>query len=111
MVIVTVLFVIAGLTTLIWMANWPFGTPLAKELSDEDRRINAEHNRRHHRGVARGLLPILAVIFGIASISLFGGSSSDKPAAIGMGVCSAVCVGLFVASIKMGRRRRSSKRR
>ncbi|WP_148083455.1 hypothetical protein [Micromonospora sp. Llam0] len=110
MVIVTVLFIIAGLAALIWMANWPFGTPWAKELTDEECRIEAEHNRRHHRRVALTFFPALAFMFGIASIAIFVDQKSQS-AAVAMGVCSVACVGVFVAVIKGGRRRRSSKRR
>ena len=109
--IVTVLFVIAGLAAIIWVANWPFNTPWEKDLNAEQRRINAAHNRRHHRAAARMLLPILAIQLGIASVCLFAGSKSDQFAAVVMGVCSAVCIGVFGALIKKGRRRRSSTRR
>ncbi|WFE20715.1 hypothetical protein O7621_22965 [Solwaraspora sp. WMMD937] len=110
MVIVTMLIVVAGLAAIIWMANWPFGTPWAKDLTDEEHRIDVEHNRRHHRGVALILSPGLAAIFGVASIAIFVNQKSQS-AAVAMGVCSVVCVGVFVAVIKGGRRRRSSKRR
>jgi len=111
MVIVTVLFIIAGLATIIWMANWPFGTPWAKDLTDKERRIEADHNRRHHRGVARIMLPVLAFGFAITSIESFAGPKSNRSASVALGVCSVVCVGMFVALIKGDRRRRSSKRR
>ncbi|MFG2062641.1 hypothetical protein ACGFIK_14615 [Micromonospora sp. NPDC048871] len=110
MLIVTVLFVVAGLSALIWMANWPFGTPGEKGLSDEQLRINAAHNRRHHRGVAQIMLPVLAVGFGITSIRILVDGKSGFAAAA-MAVSSVVCVGIFVALIKNGRRRRSSNRR
>ncbi|MFI7604848.1 hypothetical protein ACIBTV_06975 [Micromonospora sp. NPDC049366] len=109
--IVTVLMIIAGLTAIIWMANWPFNTPWEKDLTAEQRRIQAIHNRRHHRGVARILLPSLAVIFGIASVEILSGPKSDPFAAVVMAVCSVVCVGVFGALIKRGRRRRTSTRR
>ncbi|WP_319462276.1 hypothetical protein [Micromonospora sp. RTP1Z1] len=111
MLIVTVLMIIAGLAAIVWVANWPFNTPWEKELSPEERRIKAAHNRRHHRTVARGILPILAIVFGIASVSLLSGPKSDPFAAVVMGVCSVVCVGVFGALIERGRRRRSSTRR
>ena len=111
MIIITVLIIIAGLAAIVWAANWPFGTPLAKGLSDKQRRIDAEHNRRHHRGVARILLPILAIGFGVTSIRIFVGPKSGQSAAVVMAVCSIVCVGVFVALIKGERRRRSSRRR
>ncbi|MFE9956536.1 hypothetical protein [Micromonospora sp. NPDC005299] len=109
--VLTVLIIIAGLAAIIWVANWPFNTPWEKNLTAEQRRINAAHNRRHHRGVARILLPSLAVIFGIASVGILSGPKSDPLAAAVMGVCSVVCVGVFGALIKRGRRRRSSTRR
>ncbi|WP_326553083.1 hypothetical protein [Micromonospora sp. NBC_01813] len=110
MIIVTVLIVTAGLAGIFWMANWPFGTPWAKDLTDKERRIEAEHNRRHHRGVALIYFPGLAVIFGVASIAIFVDQKSQA-AAVAMGLCSVASVGVFVAVIKGGRRRRSSKRR
>lgn len=109
--VVTVLMIIVGLTAIIWVANWPFNTPWEKDLTAEQRRIQAAHNRRHHRGVARILLPGLAVIFGIASVEILSGPKSDPFAAVVMGVCSVVCVGVFGALIKRGRRRRTSTRR
>ncbi|MBQ1071644.1 hypothetical protein KBX06_00460 [Micromonospora sp. C31] len=109
--IVTVLMVIVGLAAIIWVANWPFNTPWEKDLTAEQRRINAAHNRRHHRAVIRGILPILAIVFGIASVSLLSGPKSDPFAAVVMGVCSVVCAGVFGALIKRGRRRRPSTRR
>ncbi|MFG2108843.1 hypothetical protein [Micromonospora chersina] len=69
--IIVVLMTVAGLAAMIWVANWPFNTPWEKDLSAEERRINAAHNRRHHRAAARMLSPALALIFGIASASLF----------------------------------------
>ncbi|GIJ79086.1 hypothetical protein SAMN05443287_101539 [Micromonospora phaseoli] len=109
--VVAVLMIIAGLAAIIWVANWPFSTLWEKDLTAEQRRINAAHNRRHHRGVARILLPGLAVIFGFASVSILSGPKSDSFAAVVMGVCSAVCAGIFGALIKKGGRRRSSPRR
>ncbi len=111
MPIITVLIIIAGLAAIIWIANWPFNTPWEKGLDGEQRRINAAHNRRHHRAVARIMLPGLAIVFGIASASLFAGPKVISPQQLVMGVCSAVCVGVFGALIKRGRRRRSSMRR
>ena len=109
--VVAVLMVIMGLAVIIWVANWPFNTPWEKDLTAEQRRIHAAHNRRHHRAVTRGILPILTIVFGIASVSLLSGPKSDPLAAVIMGVCSAVCAGVFGTLIKRGRRRRSSTRR
>lgn len=111
MIIVTVLIVTAGLAGIFWMANWPFGTPWAEDLTDKERRIAADHNRRHRRGVSRILLPVLAFGFAIASVESFAGPKSNWSASVALGVCSVVCVGLFVALIKGDRRRRRSKRR
>ncbi|WP_326553086.1 hypothetical protein [Micromonospora sp. NBC_01813] len=93
------------------MANWPFGTPWAKDLTDKERRIAAEHNRRHHRSVARIILPVLAFGFAVTSIDSFAGPKSNRSASIALGVCSIVCAGVFVALIKGDRGRRSLKRR
>ncbi|MEV4496246.1 hypothetical protein AB0J84_11135 [Micromonospora arborensis] len=60
--IAAVLVAIAGLAAIIWVANWPFNTPWEKELSPEQRRIDAAHNRRHHRRAARVMLPMLAIV-------------------------------------------------
>ncbi|MEU5726117.1 hypothetical protein ABZ783_30430 [Micromonospora sp. NPDC047738] len=109
--IIVVLVAIAGLAAIIWIANWPFNTPWVNELSPEQRRINAAHNRRHHRRAARMIFPIFAIGFGITSVSLLSGPKSDPFAAVVMGVCSVVCAGLFGALIKRGRRQRSSTRR
>ncbi|WFE20712.1 hypothetical protein O7621_22945 [Solwaraspora sp. WMMD937] len=100
-----------GLAGIIWMANWPFGTPWEKDLADKERDIEAEHKQRHHRRVARALLPILAFGFAITSISILSGPKSSQSASVALGVCSVVCVGLFVVLIKGDRRRRRSKRR
>ncbi|MEW2330050.1 hypothetical protein AB0880_19820 [Micromonospora chersina] len=105
-VVIVVLMTLAGLAAMIWVANWPFNTPWEKDLSAGERRIHAEHNRRHHRAVARMLSPTLAIGFGIASVSLFTGSKSDPFAAVVMGACSAVCLGVFAALVRSGRRRR-----
>ncbi|MET7672699.1 hypothetical protein [Micromonospora luteifusca] len=108
--IIVVLVVVAGLAVMIWVANWPFNTPWENELSPEQRRINAAHNQRHHRRAARVMLPMLAILFGITSVSLLSGPRSDPFAAVVMGACSVVCAGVFGALIKRGRRRRSSTR-
>ncbi|MFG3599910.1 hypothetical protein [Micromonospora chersina] len=107
--IILVLMTVAGLAVMIWVANWPFNTPWEKDLSAEERRIYAAHNRRHHRAVARMLSPTFAIIFGIASVSLFTGEKSDHFAAVVMGACSVVCLGVFAALIKRGRRRPPSR--
>ncbi|NBE81249.1 hypothetical protein [Micromonospora rubida] len=109
--IIVVLVAIAGLAAIIWVANWPFNTMWENELSPEQRRINAAHNRRHHRRAARMMLPIFAIMFGITSVSLLSGPKSDPFAAVVMGACSVVCAGVFGALVKRGRRRRSSTRR
>ncbi|MFF4809702.1 hypothetical protein ACFY03_15945 [Micromonospora chersina] len=108
--VIVVLMTIAGLGALIWVANWPFNTPWEKDLGAEERRINVAHNRRHHRAAARMLSPTLALIFGIASASLFTGEERDQFAAVVMGACSAVCLGVFAALIKRGRRRPPARR-
>ncbi|WP_433349115.1 hypothetical protein [Micromonospora sp. CA-111912] len=109
--VITVLLIIAGLAAIIWVANWPFNTPWEKDLDAEQRRINVAHNRRHHRGAARLVLPIFAIVLGITSASLLAGPKADRFAALIMGICSAVCLGVFGALIKSDRRRRSSTRR
>lgn len=109
--VIVVLVTIAGLAAIIWVANWPFNTPWEKDLTAEQRRINTAHNRRHHRAAARGILPVFAIGFGIASVSLLSGPKSDPFAAVVMGVCSVVCASVFGALVKRGRRRRSSTRR
>ncbi|MEV6369589.1 hypothetical protein AB0L86_22140 [Micromonospora musae] len=109
--IIVVLVTIAGLAAIFWVANWPFNTPWEKELSSEERRIHAAHNRRHHRRAARMIFPISAIVFGITSVSLLSGPKNDPFAAVVMGVCSVVCAGVFGALIKRGRRRCSSTRR
>lgn len=108
--IVAAQIVIAGLTAVFWIANWPFNTPWEEELTPEQRRIEAVHNRRHHRAVARLILPTYAILFGIASVSILAGPKSNWFGAAAMGVCSAVCAGLFVALIKRDRRRSSMRR-
>ncbi|WP_220090138.1 hypothetical protein [Micromonospora saelicesensis] len=109
--VVTVLFVVGGLVAIAWVANWPFNTPREKDLTAEQRRIDAAHNRRHHRAAARVMLPFLAILFGIASVGIWSAPKSDPFAAVVMGACSLVCAGVFVALIKRGRRRQSSTRR
>lgn len=109
--IIVVLVTIVGLAAIIWVANWPFNTPWEKDLKPDERRINAAHNRRHHRAVTRAMLPVLAIMFGIVSVSLLSGPKRDPFAAVVMGLCSVVCAGVFGALIKRGRRRRSSTRR
>ncbi|WP_146766223.1 hypothetical protein [Micromonospora saelicesensis] len=109
--VVTVLFVIGGLVAIAWVANWPFNTPREKDLTAEQRRIDAAHNRRHHRAAARVMLPFLAILFGITSVGIWSGPKSDPFAAVVMAACSLVCAGVFVALIKRGRRRQSSTRR
>ncbi|MEV1315074.1 hypothetical protein AB0J14_03180 [Micromonospora arborensis] len=109
--IAAVLVVIAGVAAIIWVANWPFNTPWENKLSPEQRRINAAHNQRHHRRAARVMLPMLAIVFGITSVSLLSGPKSNPFAAVVMGACSVVCAGVFGALVRRGRRRRSSTRR
>ncbi|MEU1839370.1 hypothetical protein [Micromonospora chersina] len=109
--ILVVLMTLAGLAVMIWVANWPFNTPWEKDLTAEQRRINAAHNRRHHRGAARAIPLILAAGFGSASVSLVSGPNRDRFAAVVMGICSVVCASVFGALIRRGRRRRSSTRR
>ncbi|MEO3772236.1 hypothetical protein [Micromonospora sp. B9E7] len=109
--IIAVLVAVAGLAAIFWVANWPFNTPWERELSPEERRINAEHNRRHHRRAARVVLPMLAIVLGLTSVSLLSGPNSDPFAAVVMGIISVVCAGLFGALIRTGRRRRASTRR
>ncbi|SBT40165.1 hypothetical protein [Micromonospora auratinigra] len=109
--VITVLMIIGGFAAMIWVANWPFNTPWEKTLDPEQRRINAEHNRRHHRGVARIVFPVFAIAFAVASVSLLNGSTADRSAAVVMGVCSALCAGVFTAIVRRGRRQRSSPRR
>ncbi|MEU5906249.1 hypothetical protein [Micromonospora sp. NPDC047527] len=109
--ILAALVPIAGLAAIIWVANWPFNTPWESKLSPKERRINAEHNRRHHRRAARMVLPIFAIGSGIASVGLLSGPKSDPFAAVVMGVCSVVCAGVFGALIKRGRGRRPTPHR
>ncbi|WP_155246794.1 hypothetical protein [Salinispora arenicola] len=75
--IIVVLVAIAGLAAIIWVANWPFNTSWEKHLTAERQRINAAHNRRHHRAVARVISSGLAVMFGVTSVSLVSGPKSD----------------------------------
>ncbi|MEV0003095.1 hypothetical protein AB0H28_12525 [Micromonospora sp. NPDC050980] len=111
MLVLTVLMAVAGLAVMIWVANWPFNTPWEKDLSPEERRINAAHNRRHHRAAARLLSPMLAIVFGLTSVSIVSGPKSDPIAAGTMCLCSVLCVGVFAALIRAGRRRHKSTRR
>ncbi|MEU4366617.1 hypothetical protein [Micromonospora chersina] len=108
--ILVVLMTGAGLAAMIWVANWPFNTPWEQNLTAEQRRIHAAHNRRHHRAAARAMLLVLAVAFGTASVTLVSGPDGDRFAALVMGVCSVVCAGVFGALMTRGRRRRSSRR-
>ncbi|MCG5470914.1 hypothetical protein LADH09A_004886 [Micromonospora sp. LAH09] len=96
---------LAGLAAIIWIANWPFHTPWAKKLSPEQRRINLAHNQRHHRRAVRVVLPMLAIVLGMTSVSILASPRGDPFAATVMGACSVVCAGVFVAVIRKGRRR------
>lgn len=109
--VITVLMIIAGLALVIWVANWPFNTPWGRDLDAKQRQINLVHNRRHHRRAVRILLPMFAVVFGVTSVSLLIGANADQFAAVVMGICSAVCAGVFYALVKNGRGRRPSARR
>ncbi|MFJ6154085.1 hypothetical protein ACWD6L_05515 [Micromonospora profundi] len=106
--IATVLMIIAGLASIIWVANWPFNTPWEKNLTDEQRRINLAHNRRHHRAATRVMLPLLAVVLGLASMSAATSPKGNLFGAAVMGLCSVVCASVWVLLIKRGRRRRPS---
>ncbi|WP_433114559.1 hypothetical protein [Micromonospora sp. CA-246542] len=108
--VLAALIVIAGLGVVIWVANWPFNTPWEKNLTAEQRQINATHNRRHHRAATRVVLPILAIVFGVTSASLLSGPKSDPLAALIMGTCSILCAGAFAALVKKGRARSSTRR-
>lgn len=75
--IIVVLVAIAGLAATIWVANWPLQNLVGETPHRERQRINAAHNRRHHRAVARVISSGLAVSFGVTSVSLLSGPKSD----------------------------------
>ncbi|WP_433535086.1 hypothetical protein ACQPZK_23675 [Micromonospora sp. CA-249363] len=108
--VLAALIVVAGLGVVIWVANWPFNMSWAKDLTAEQRQINAAHNRRHHRAATRVVLPILAIVFGVTSASLLSGPKSDPLAAVIMGASSILCAGTFAVLVKRGRTRSATRR-
>lgn len=100
-----IIIAILVIGSLLWVANWPFLSPDVEYLDDAQRKVEKEHNRRHHRAVIRASLIILALGFGILAAVWIPGSPTDRDDGFIMATLSLACIGAYSVIVRYAKRR------